>query len=760
MNLILKHLLDLRHIEYFILAENLTILEVSSGASRWIETSAELMIGQEIQELFPELVGAEPLLQAVLKAQQPSLEIRAITRSLNAKQVLYFDLFVIRSDEKATTGSQLILFLEDMTDRMELEQALVQNSNEKSLLLSQIFASQKYINQIINSMADALMVTQRSGIIKTVNPAAQTLLECSDTELIGQSIFDVVAQLGIEGEHSFGSTETLCQTKSGRQIPVEVLCAVIQTPLSDFQGFVYTIRDMTERKQAELAKQEFLAMISHEIRTPMNAVMGMATLLHNTELNSYQQDLISTIYSSGHALLTILNDILDLSKLEAGKLELDLQSFRLSDCIKAAVNLLASSATEKGVNLVIMIDPKLPPVILGDSARLQQILINLLSNAVKFTAAGTVKLSVIPIAIPIVTSIPQSVVLQFAVSDTGIGIPIDRRDRLFQSFSQVDSSITRQYGGTGLGLSLCKQLCEMMGGKIWVESQPNQGSTFYFTITTSAMNAIAPLPEKQLDELEIDSQMGQKHPLRILLAEDHAINQKMALMLLARLGYEADVVINGVEAIAALRRQHYDVVLMDVNMPEMDGLTATKHIRQMLSDAYPRIIAMTASAMTGDRERCLEAGMDDYVTKPFRLQDFVQTLRRCHASSNQPVIDPSALQEIERIVGFNSSTSISDFLTETIDEYLVDAPVFLETMQSALNQEDPVTFHRAVHTLGACSATLGAMTLAGLCKDLERMAGKGFLAGAMEKTATAIATYQQVKVALQVERQRYQKEAH
>jgi PAS domain S-box-containing protein len=758
MNSILKHLLDLRHIEYFILAEDLTILEMSTDASRFVESSTSVMRGQNIQELFPELTGVEPVLAAVLAAQQPSFEMRAITRTLPNYEALYFDLFVIRA-----SPVELVLFLEDVTERMELEQSLVQNSNETNLLLSKISASQKYINQIINSMADALIVTQRSGIIKTINPAAQALLECHDTELIGQSIFDVIERLGIEGDGSFGSTETICQTKSGRRIPIEVLCAVIQSKVSDFQGFVYTIRDMTERKQAELAKQEFLAMISHEIRTPMNAVIGMAGLLGNTQLNSHQQDLVSTIHSSSHALLTILNDILDLSKLEAGKLELDQHSFDLSDCIHAAVTLLTPSAIEKGIELSLTTHADLPQVIVSDSVRLRQILINLLSNAVKFTAAGTVNLSVIPIATP-----AQSVMLQFAVSDTGIGIPLDRRDRLFQSFSQVDSSITRQYGGTGLGLSLCKQLCEMMGGRIWVESQLDQGSTFYFTIVASVIAPApteAPVPPELPTEIPIDPQMGQKNPLKILLAEDHAINQKMVLMLLNRLGYKADVVANGTDAIAALQHQCYDILLMDVNMPEMDGLTATQQIRRMPLDIQPHIIAMTASAMTGDRERCLQAGMNDYITKPFHIQDFMQALSRCHTASRPtesslPMIDQRALQEIEKMVGFNSATSISAFLTETIDEYLVDAPVFLEKMQGALEQQDSVTFHRAVHTLGTCSATLGATALAGLCKDLELMASQGGLVGALEKTATAIATYQQVKVALQAERQRYQKEIH
>jgi PAS domain S-box-containing protein len=746
MNSVFKHLLDRRQIEYVVLSPDLTILEQSAGSSRFGELPLKITIGQKIQSGFPELVGAESILAEILEGRQSQFEIKSILRP---EQNLYFDLCITKYTEQ-----QFVLALEDVTERALLERSLVQGSNETNLLLSQISASQKYIQQIIHSMADALIVTTRLGNIKTVNPAAQKLLECNDTELIGQSIFDVIERLGIEGGDSFESTETLCQSRSGRMIPIEVLCSVIQTNVSDFQGFVYTIRDMTERKQAELAKQQFLAMISHEIRTPMNAVIGMSGLLRNTELTAHQQDLVSTIHSSSDALLMILNDILDLSKLEAGKLELDPQPFNLSDCVQAAVNLLTPSATEKGIQLTLNQGADLPQKIMGDSARLRQILINLLSNAVKFTAAGSVNLSV---------TVGSAAQIQFAVSDTGIGIPLHRRDRLFQSFSQVDSSITRQYGGTGLGLALCKQLCEMMGGRIWVESQPEQGSTFYFTIVAEAI--AVPLVQSKPVGITIDPQMGEHYPLRILLAEDHAINQKMVLMLLKRLGYEADVVTNGLEAIAAIHNQPYDVILMDVNMPEMDGITAAQQIRELFPDMNPRIIAMTASAMAGDRDRCLNSGMDDYVTKPFRLQEFVEALSRCQSlqtpvhpnhSSQDVVLNPSALHEIEKMVSFNSSETVSQFLTETIDDYLVDAPDFLQKMQHALTEQDTTTFHRMAHTLAACSATLGAVTLAELCKDLELMASQGSLMGAIEKTETALAAYQKVKIALQVERQRYQ----
>jgi PAS domain S-box-containing protein len=740
MNSIYKQILNLRQIEHFVLAPDLTIVEMSGKAAQFAEAIDLVGLGQNIQLGFPELVGTEAVIGEIINGRQSRFELKSILR---VDRTLYFDLRITRFDEQ-----HLILSLDDVTERALLEQSLVQGANETNLLLSQITASQKYTQQIIHSMADALIVTTRLGNIKTVNPAAQTLLECQETELVGQSIFDVVERLGIEGRSSFESTETVCQTRSGRTVPVEVLCSVIQTNLSDFQGFVYTIRDLTERKQAERAKQEFLAMISHEIRTPMNAVMGMAGMLRNTDLTEHQQELVATIHSSSEALLLILNDILDLSKLEAGRLELDQQPFNLSNCLQAAIDLLTPSATAKGIRLSLSQAADLPKTILGDSTRLRQILINLLSNAVKFTAIGSVELTV---------TLEADRQIRFAVSDTGIGIPMHRHDRLFQSFSQVDSSITRQYGGTGLGLALCKQLTEMMGGRIGLESQPGQGSTFFFTIAADAVDS-AP---SDAGKMTVDSQMGQHHPLRILLAEDHAINQKMVLMLLKRLGYEADVVGSGVAAIAALHRQPYDVILMDVNMPEMDGIAATQQIREVFTDIHPRIIAMTASAMAGDQERCLDAGMDDYVTKPFRLQEFIAALSRCQplqvvVAPQNSVLNPIALQEIEKIVGVNASASVSQFLTETIDDYLVDAPNFLQQMQQALSQQDTITFHRAAHTLGSCSATLGAMTLASLCKDLEIMASRGSLLGAIEKTETAIAAYQKVKAALQVERRRYQ----
>ncbi len=636
---------------------------------------------------------------------------------------------------------------------------------------------------VIESMGDGMLVLDVQGRIVDLNPAAEQIIHTSAQDVIGQPAGQILSAWPELVEQYQDVTEAQAEiVLSGNDEDENenegIRCYDLRiSPLTNrrgqLNGRLVILRDITAQKLAEQAMQEakeeaeaanqaksaFLATMSHEIRTPMNAVIGMTSLLLDTGLSAEQQEFVETIRTSGDALLTIINDILDFSKIEAGKMELESQPLDVRECVEEALDLVASRASEKGLDLGYLVGQDVPAAIYGDATRLRQVLVNLLSNGVKFTEHGEVVVQVDGKAVG-----PGEYELHFAVRDTGIGIPPERMDRLFRSFSQVDASTTRRYGGTGLGLAISKRLCELMGGRMWVESAVDQGSTFHFLIRgpkgpaierqyrrreqpnlrgkrvlivdDNATNrrileletaswgmeprltgqpqeglgwvrrgdafdvAILDMqmpdmdgvtlarelqalrgpglhlvmltslgqPEVQVEGVEFaafltkpikpsqlynvlvevlageqeeptkqraavsafDGEMGQRLPLRILLAEDNAINQKLALRLLERMGYRADVAGNGMETLEALRRQRYDVVLMDVQMPEMDGLETTRHIRsEWAVQDQPRIIAMTANAMQEDREQCLAAGMDDYLSKPIRIHELTEALQRC-----------------------------------------------------------------------------------------------------------------------------------
>lgn len=612
----------------------------------------------------------------------------------------------------------------------------------------------RYARSLIEASLDPLFTINTDGKIMDMNNASLKITGQSREKLIGSDFFDYFtdpekAKLGYEEVFEKGFVADYPLTIRDHKL-TDVLFngSIFKDNDGAVLGVVVVARDITEQKRierelkdakvftetatinAELAqneaesatqyandavkaKQQFLSNMSHEIRTPMNAIIGFTKVLLKTDLSAKQNEYLSAIKLSGDALIVLINDILDLAKVDSGKMTFEQTPFKLKSSISAMLHLFEAKIHEKNIELVKVYDEKIPEVLLGDSVRLHQIILNLVSNAVKFTHSGKISIRVI-----LLQEDEQNVKIKFSVSDTGIGISSHKIDQIFENFQQASSNTSRLFGGTGLGLAIVKQLVESQGGTVEVQSEISEGSTFSFTLEFKKSS----VDTLQLPEVfEINPQMKN---IKVLVVEDIPLNQLLMKTLLDDFGFQRDIAANGKIAIEKLSDNSYDIILMDLQMPEMNGFEATEYIRKVLNLNIP-IIALTADVTTADITKCRSVGMNDYIAKPVdekllynKIISLLKNTAELEKTANANALEMPKIRYTDMSYLLKRTKADPTLMMEMISLYLEQTPPLILSMKQSLHDKDWSTLHASVHKM------IPSFSIVGMHADIESMARK------------------------------------
>jgi PAS domain S-box-containing protein len=715
----------------------------------------------------------------------------------------------IRKDGQVIWGRLTVSGVHNTDGKLAYAVGMVEDINEHKQMEESLREKECLLADIINFLPDATFVIDNKGTVIAWNKAMESMSGVKAEFMIGKGNYEyavpfygerrpILIDLAMQSSPDIEKTyrhikkhgdrmvaENYYPNLLGREAWLFGHACVLKNSHGEIVGAIESVRDITQRKLAEIelqkaketaesathAKSEFLANMSHEIRTPMNAIVNMTRFLLDTPLNTEQRDYAETAMTSSQMMLSLISDILDFSKIEAGKLELEMTAFDLADIVESVVKIMNSKAAEKGLRLTQRIETDVHWFFKGDPVRVRQILLNFVNNAVKFTESGSVD-----IRVSSEHQTDTAITLKFEVTDTGIGIPKDRADRLFKPFSQTDASTTRKYGGTGLGLAISKQLAELMGGTVGVESEADKGSTFWFTADfarskvsgdksqvagrksqvagrkSQVTGRKSQVTGRKSQASEGKGKGGREYsdllsapcPLppetcRILIAEDSIPNQKVALIVLKKFGLSADIAGNGREAVDALRKKHYDLVLMDIQMPEIGGFEATRMIRDPDSGALNPdvpIVAMTANAAKEDREECLNAGMNDYISKPINPDELIAAVHRQMKPGTEHREQKTKNQEHAPGTA-SESPAIFDYQEalnrmgnrETLYRLVKDMPAYLsdvvQKLKIAVNDNDAKNIRLHAHTVKGLSANFSASRLTDAAYQIETAGKEG-----------------------------------